>query len=175
MIEEQATETKSERQVYELGYHLMPTIAEDDVETHVTKIRKAIEARSGNFIAEGTPESVSLSYPMVVRDGGKRTAYERAHFGWIKFDMDEEAARLLQEEDLSIDKDILRFRLIKTVREDTRAQVQVADAGVLREVETTGTIERKTASEDEEKKGEEVSEAELEKSIDELVGETEEK
>lgn len=161
------TEETKEMQVYELGYHILPTVVADDLEGEVGKLRSAIEKRGGSFIAEGTPETVNLAYPMFVNYGGKQTKYERAYFGWMKFEMDREQAVALREEDLATNAQVLRFTLFKTTREETRAQLQTEQSTILREVKTTGTLEKKQVAEE----GGEVSEEALEKSIDELVGE----
>ena len=156
--------------VYELGYHMLPTVAAESVDAEVQKVRSAIEKRGGSFIAEGTPEMHTLAYPLYVNNGGKKTKYERAHFGWVKFEMHPSEAVALKEEDVDTNANILRSILFVTTREETRAQLQTAEAGVLREVATTGTIKKQEAPDSKEAVGE-VSEEALEKSIDDLVGE----
>lgn len=165
-------ENNKEAQVYELGYHILSTVPADDLEKEVSVIRSAIEKRGGSFIAEGTPESVELAYPMYVNEGGKQTKYDRAYFGWFKFEMDAEQAVLLEKEDVATNKQILRHVLITTTREETRAQLQTEQNGILREVQTKGTLEKKSVAE--ESSGE-VSEEAIDKSIDDLVGDDEEK
>ncbi len=160
------TEGKSEKnQVYELGYHILPTVVSDEVENVVGTIRSAIERRGGIFISEGPTETIALAYPMFVNNGGKQTMYESAYFGWMKFELNPDEAVLLRDEDLANNTHILRFTLFKTTREETRAQLQTEKHTILREVETTGTIEKKEVQEE----GGEVSEEALDKSIDELT------
>ena len=161
------TNNTEDMQVYELGYHIVPTVAADDVESEVGKIRSAIEARGGVFIAEGTPEAMNLAYPIFVNDGGKRTKYERAYFGWMKFEMDPAQVVALRDEDLAHNAHVLRHILFKTTREETRAKLQTEQSTILREVRTTGVLEKKQVAEE----GGEVSEEALDKSIGELVGE----
>ncbi len=162
------TEEKVEKsQVYELGYHILPTVVSDDLEGEVAKIRSAIEKRGGSFIAEGPTETIALAYPMFVNNGGKQTKYESAYFGWMKFELSPEEAVLLRDEDLATNAQVLRFTLFKTTREETRAQLQSEQHTILREVKTTGTIEKREVQEE----GGEVSEEELDKSIDELTEE----
>lgn len=163
---EETKELQTETQVYELGYHILPTVVADDLEAEVAKLRSAIEKRGGSFITEGTPEMMNLAYPMFINNGGKNTRYERAYFGWIKFEMASSEAIALRDEDLKMNKELLRFLLIKTTREETRAKLQTEQNTVLREVKTTGTLESKHVVEE----GGEVSEEEIAKSIDEMVG-----
>lgn len=165
MTEENNTETAAV-QVYELGYHILPTVVADDLEGEVAKLRNAIEKRGGSFIAEGTPEMTTLAYPIFVNNGGKNSKYETAYFGWIKFEMSASQAVALNDDDFTANKQVLRHILIKTTREETRAQLQTEQNIILREVRTTGTIEKKEVKEE---RGE-VSEEEIKKSIDDMVG-----
>jgi len=167
---EENNENNEEIQVYELGYHILPTVVTDDLEGEVTKVRSAIEKRGGSFISEGTPEMTTLAYPMFVNNGGKQTKYEQAYFGWMKFEMKPEEAVALADEDMAANTQVLRHILIKTTREETRAQLQTAQNNILREIKTTGTLEKKTVTEE----GGEVSEEDLEKSIEDLVGDEKE-
>lgn len=169
LMTEENTQDTQDAVVYELGYHVLPTVPADALESEVATIRSAIEKHGGNFIAEGTPEMMTLAYPMYVNNGGKNTTYTQAYFGWMKFELTPEAVAALKEA-YTANAQILRFTIFKTVKEETRAQMQVADAGVLREVETRGTIEKRQTDVTQEKqeKGE-VSEEAIDKSIDELV------
>ncbi|MBL4644346.1 MAG: 30S ribosomal protein S6 [Candidatus Pacebacteria bacterium] len=160
----------AEVQVYELGYHILPTVVADDLEGEVAKLRSAIEKRGGSFITEGTPEMTTLSYPMFVNNGGKKTKYEQAYFGWMKFEMAAGEAIALRDEDLVTNAQVLRHILFKTTREETRAQLQTAQNNILREIKTTGVLEKKTVTEE----GGEVSQEQLEKSIKDLVGDDKE-
>ncbi|PCI89783.1 hypothetical protein COB18_03225 [Candidatus Kaiserbacteria bacterium] len=170
MTEENNTETEvdtAELQVYELGYHILPTVVIDDLEGEVAKLRSAVEARGGSFISEATPEMMNLAYPIFVNNGGKKTRYETAYFGWMKFEMNQSQAIDLRDADLSANAQVLRHILVTTTREETRAQMQTAQNNVLREIHTNATLEKKQEAEE----GGEISEKEIEKSIEEIVEE----
>ena len=83
--------------------------------------------------------------------------------------MEPAQAVALRTEDLAGNEQLLRFTLVVTTREETRAQLQTEQNTILREVKTTGVLEKKHVQEE----GGEVSEEELEKSIDDLIGEEE--
>ncbi len=184
MTDNKETEVKEEkesvqaslsgRQVYELGFHVLSTLNEDELEAAVESLRKAVSAHDGTFISEATPELLDLAYTMTVNEGGKHTKYDTAYFGWIKFEMEPEQAVLLKAEVLETDKNILRYILIRTVREETRAQMREETLQTLEEVKTTGTIQNKKVK-DEDKAGEEVSDSEIDKAVEELVGDEPEK
>lgn len=165
-------EEKEGVQVYELGLHMLSTLTEEELAAAVDVIREEIKKHGGSFIAEGTPELIDLAYTMTVNEGGKHTKYNKAYFGWIKFDMEPLKANEMKTEVIDADKNILRYILIKTVREDTRVQAREETLQTLEEVKTTGTLEKKQVVE-EEKKGEEASDIDIDKAVDELVNDSE--
>ncbi len=118
-------EINDERRVYELGYHMVPTLTEEDLQKEVDSLRSAISELKGNFLSEGEPALIELAYTMYIGDGGKNTAYDKAYFGWIKFDLMPDQLAHLQDEVIADNKNILRHLLIKTVAEDTRAEVNL--------------------------------------------------
>lgn len=151
--------------IYEIGYHISPAVKEDGIEKVVASIRGIVEKQGGNFIAEGAPSLTKLSYEISGQEGGKRIEYDRAYFGWLKFEAPSTAARIL-EEALKNDKSILRHIVFQTVREETRARLK---APTLREVRRTDTI--KTTPKRENESSAPVSEADLEKALSEITSE----
>jgi len=88
---------------------------------------------------------------------GVREGYERAYFGWIKFAFSPESLDALRA-DVEALGGVLRFLVVKTVREDTM------------HVELYSSREKKEEESGEEKVAEEpASDVEIDKSIDELV------
>ncbi len=160
----------AEPRIYELGYHIIPTVKEEDVEKIIGGIRSVIESAGGKavFIAEGAPSLIRLAYPMKAHpvEGEKAAMYDRGYFGWIKFESSVAAANALMEA-LKSDANTLRFGIFKTVREDTRAKIKPP---TLREVKRTDTIRPSTRRAPEESSAP-VSESALEKAISEITSE----
>jgi ribosomal protein S6 len=127
---------ESGARVYELGYHIIPTVKEESIEEVVASIRTVIEKAGGSFIAEGAPVSMKLSYAMVAREGDKNVEYDRSFFGWIKFEAPVAVTEILNEA-LKADRNILRFIVFRTVREETRARMKIP---TLRDVRRTDPI-----------------------------------
>ncbi len=152
--------------VYELGYHILPTVPESELEDKVNEIRELIKQFGGEFIMEGEPELIDLAYTMIVPRGGHNDKYDKAYFGWIKFEAPKANVPELQKE-LKLNQNILRFILFKTVKEDTRAQIKLPE---LKEVKTTGTVEQKPETEEAEG---EVSDESLDKALEEIESEAE--
>ena len=158
--------------IYEIGYTVIPTVKEEELEGVVGKIRGEIEKVGGNFIAEGAPASTRLAYEISARAtsserGAKKAIYDRAYFGWLKFEAATSAARTL-EEALKHNTDILRAIVFQTVREDTRAKMK---APTLREVRRTDTIKAAPRRVAESEGKTPVSEEDLEKALEDITTE----
>lgn len=153
--------------VYEAGYHIVPTVAESEVEKVVGAVRLEIEKMGGSFIAEGAPSLLKLAFSMDKREGEKHVAYDRGYFGWLKFEGSTESAVKLAAI-LNSNKDILRSIVFKTLREDTRAKFK---APTLREVKRTDTIKAAPRKAPEAAEKEAVSEADLEKALETMTQE----
>jgi len=157
--EEGLTQAIDERTVYEVGFHIVPTIPEDGVAAVVEKVRQALG--SAEIINEQFPQKIALAYTVERANVGRREKYNDAYFGFIKFATEREAVPAL-EASLRGMRDILRFLLIETVREDVSSH---------RAVFTSDRLEGETIKkpEAEAEKQAEVSEEDLNKSIDALV------
>ena len=160
------TETESGlSRIYEIGYLVSPSTKEEDVEKIVSEIRKEIETQKGSFIAEGAPSLTRLSYPIGGMEAGKRAEFDRAYFGWLKFEAPSDAAKAL-EEVLKRNASIIRHIVFRTVREETRAHLK---APQLREVRRTDTI--KSTPKRPEESSAPISEAQLDKALEDITAE----
>lgn len=168
LITGDATDTQdvAAARVYEVGYHVIPTVPEENIEKIVGDIRSAIEQAGGAFIAEGAPVLMKLSYPMISREGDKNVEHDRGYFGWIKFESSVVAAQAL-EESLKTNTSILRHIVFRTVREETRARMK---APTLREVKRTDTLKTSPRRE-EDATAAPVSEVDLDKALNEITSE----
>ncbi len=149
--------------IYEVGYHVLPTVAEENVEKIVGEIRGIIESAGGSFISEGAPVLTKLAYDMDSREGDKWQNHDRGYFGWIKFEAVVGTALTLVDA-LKAHKGILRHIVFRTVREETRARLK---APTLREVKRTDTIKTTAKRPDEESAP--VSEEDLDKALSDIT------
>ncbi len=163
VIQKDDNSPESLLRIYEVGYHIIPTVKEEDIEGVVASIRTVIEKAGGSFIAEGAPVLMKLSYAMTAREGDKNVQYDRGYFGWIKFESSVEASETLNEA-LKADRTILRHIIFRTVREETRARMKIP---TLREVRRTDVI--KPAPHHVEDTSIAVSEVDLDKAIETLT------
>jgi len=153
--------------IYEIGYHIVPTVKEGDLDNVVGALRAAIEKHGGSFIAEGAPSLMKLAYSMPVREGQRKVDHDRAYFGWIKFESKRDVVEMLGKE-LKSDVNFMRFIIWKTVREDTRAHMK---APTLREVKRTDIIKSTPRRAPSEETAAPVSEVDLEKALKDITEE----
>ena len=146
--------------IYEIGYHLVPTIAEADVAVAANKVRKMLG--TAEVIKDEAPRKLTLAYVIERPAAGRREKYAEAYFGFIKFATDKENINAL-EQALRANREVLRYLLVETVREDAQPR---------RTVFTSDRLEGETIHKPKaavEEKVAEVSEEELNKSIDAIV------
>ena len=159
--------SESEQVVYELGYHLLPSLSEDNIKTEVEDIKSTIEKSEGVFLSEEYPKSFQLAYTIAKKSGSKYIKFDAAFFGWIKFEMTPERVIVLKE---ALDKKdtILRFIIVKTTREHIPLQPKLK---VHTKPRAEVTLPSKLASPVKPLTRTAISDEELDKSIEELVAE----
>ncbi len=109
---------KTETTVYELGYHVVPTIAAGDLAGEVTTIKDVLTNHGAVQISEEFPRTIKLAYRIEKQISGKLEKFNSAYFGWIKFETTAAQAVALKAQ-LDTHKSILRSLLVKTVKENT--------------------------------------------------------
>jgi ribosomal protein S6 len=65
---------------------------------------------------------MTLSYTIERATSGKREKYGESYFGWVKFVVEEKAGIPALENYLQNNKNILRFLMILTVREEAQTR-----------------------------------------------------
>lgn len=118
----EGSDLSADRQVYEIGYLVLPSIAEDSLPKVVDSIKKTIQDAGGSVFDGEEPRKRSLAYSMSKVVGSSKYVVNDAYMGWIKFDLpqDTEAevhpAEVIKKEIEKMDE-ILRMLLIKAPRE----------------------------------------------------------
>ena len=132
MEKDEVQNNEEESRVYELGFFLIPQIAEDKVSAKVDGLKKNVETQGGKVFAEGEPVFKELAYEITTLVANKHYKYTDGYFGWLKFDMPVDKITAF-ELDMKQNADLIRFTILKTVREDTsyvppKPRVQTAPA-----------------------------------------------
>ncbi len=158
----QANAPIDSRPVYEVGFHVVPSIEETKVGDVVEKIRAVLAKGKAEVLKDQFPQKMTLAYTIERSASGKREKFNEAYFGFIKFVMDREHIAAL-ETLLRSSNEILRYLLIETLREEP----VIARRAVYSSNRLEGETIKKPTSAPETPR--EVSDEELTKSIDALV------
>jgi len=114
-------EKNQDKNLYELGYLLIPTIDADRIPEEVSKIKNVLESLEGAVENEELPKMRELAYE-VSQDlaGGKRIRFNEAYFGWMRFNLSPEGAVSFIDE-LKKNSSVLRNLVINLSKEGKNA------------------------------------------------------
>lgn len=104
--------------VYELAVLFVPTIDETQVFSLFGDLKNMLETKEVSFVSEDTPKKFELAYEMSRTIQNKKTWFSEAYFSWIKFEADASTVKVINDT-LLRDESIIRFMIIKTVKENT--------------------------------------------------------
>ena len=161
---ETETAEKTAGKVYEVAYLVSPNVGEEKVGEVVSRVKASLEKGGAFVIADEYPRFRPLAYTLVKPLGGKNEKYTTAFFGWVKFEGPVSVLETLKA-DLDRDADIVRFLIVKTDREikvTNRAPMYRRES-VKREPLVKAVADEQAAPA--------ISEAELDKTIEELIAE----
>ncbi len=153
--------SKTDTTIYEIGYNLVPTISEEDVAKEVGALKEKITSLGGNIISDEYPTLIKLAYEMTKELENKNVRFTSAYFGWVKFEL--EPSLILEVNKMAeTNLNVLRFIIIKTVRENTIYTPKVVKSPRRSGGDETSAPEGDVAPLDEEA---------VDKKIDELIDE----
>jgi ribosomal protein S6 len=168
-------------QVYEVGYQIVPIVSADTLPAEVNAIRSLIASNGGVLISEEMPKLRDLAYELSRPVAGKHERFETAYFGWMKFESSPSAIAAIQD-GIEKNSNVLRYLLIKTVRENTLftkplaredgESNEAAPADESKEVKEAKKDAEKVEKAKVEKKASKktaASSADIDKSIDEMI------
>ncbi|MFA6608584.1 MAG: 30S ribosomal protein S6 [Candidatus Paceibacterota bacterium] len=125
--------------VYEISFIFDNKLDEGAALEKSNAIKQSIATLGGSFISEEAPYMRELAYEMTRVVNNINVRFSEGYFGWIKFEMDAEKVKEL-EKGLKADNQIVRYLIVKTVRENTvftkRAPVVKAESLVNNENDT---------------------------------------
>ncbi len=104
-----------EQNSYEFAFHVLPTVAEGEVEGVFTSLKELITKDGGEIFDEEAPERFELAYEIVKHLEGKNRKYASAYFGWIRFKSESHNIAHLTEE-IEARPELLRYLIIKLTR-----------------------------------------------------------
>ncbi len=147
--------------VYELGYLLIPTISTDEVPAAYGDLKELVSSFGGETISDEMPKMINLAYEMLKVTANVRSKHNTAYFGWIKFYMT--PAKVLEmKKKLDFDPKVIRFLILKTVKENTIAAKRFVGRDMLHTKPTP-------AKKDENEAPVEINKEEIDREIDALI------
>ena len=149
--------------IYELGYHIVPAVSEEEAPREAAAIKEFIKEQGGTVISEELPKHMELAYTMYRTENGKKDKFDTSHFGGIKFEINPDSLVKIKEV-LDMNRNILRHIIFKTVKENTHAEVRLPQVRVDRKQSVAPKATPKK-----EEVGVPVSEKALDESIKEIV------
>jgi ribosomal protein S6 len=149
-----------DKKLYEIGYLVIPTLSDEQVAAAGASIRSAVTDNGGTVTKEEAPKFKRLAYEMNKKIDTKYETYDSAYFGYVIFEASADAVATIKDKVASIGE-VLRFLLIKDPVLD-----RLVDAGDEEEEEAAPAVEEEKAA----APVADVSDEELDKSIDRIVG-----
>lgn len=144
-------ETVIDDRVYEISYILDDKLSEQEAVSKAESIKSAIATLGGSFIGEESPYLRELAYEMIRVQNNTNIRFNSGYFGWIKWSGEGQAIKKL-DHDLGLDETVVRFLIVKTVKENTVFTKRVAPVKLedLKDNETDDQIDTTVSPELEE-------------------------
>lgn len=154
----------NEEKIYEIGYHVISSVAEEGIPAEVEKVKAILNKEKAVIVSEEAPKLRPLAYKIKKAFGGQYKTFDKAYFGWVKFELKEGGDIQKIDSGLKASDTILRYIVVKTIRENTMYSPKIT---VFSDKEAK--IRPMAVKEDKEVKPASIEE--IDKSIDELVRE----
>ena len=111
-------ETIVDSRIYEISFIFDNKLDEGEALEKGNAIKQSIATLGGSFISEEVPYMRELAYEMTRVVSNINIRFNEGYFGWIKFEMEGDKVKEL-EKGLKLDEEIIRYLVVKTVRENT--------------------------------------------------------
>ncbi len=123
---EKETHTSENAKLYELGFHLLPTIGEDKVATAFSNVTGIISKHKGEIIKSGEPQAIKLAYTITKKIKTQNERFKTAYFAWVKFNSSSKEVEKIKAE-VDQDQNILRYIIVKTVDDDEHSTIKLVN------------------------------------------------
>ncbi len=129
-----------ELRIYELGFHIVPTVGDEGVTGEVEGVRGVIAKNGGSVLFEEVPQLMRLAYSLERVIARKHHSFDTAYFGWIVFEATPRGAHAVKEA-MRHNEHIVRSLMVKTER-DADIVRHPATARAEKQVDASRTEER---------------------------------
>lgn len=114
-VAEVAVADAQEQNSYEFAFHVLPTVAEGEVEGIFSSLKELVTKQGGTLLDEEAPDRFELAYDIVKHIDGKNRKFSSAYFGWIRFSAESQKIDALTEA-IEARPELLRYILIKLTK-----------------------------------------------------------
>ncbi len=152
--------------VYEIGYHLVPTLSEEELPVAVSKITDTLKGEGAIFVGEQFPSRIQLAYSIAKRIDTVRKNFDEAYFGWMAFEISKKALTKIKAA-LDVHPSLLRYLFIVTDKNAVAVTLGGKSASI-HTITPTGDIGKPKRAVEE---GGEVSEVALEQALQSIATE----
>lgn len=126
-IEVQDSDTAEDVADYECAFHILPTIADEEVPGVVEGLKTLVMRLGGTITNAEAPERYDLAYDITKQVDGVNRRFNAAHFGWIRFVLAPRALPACIEE-IKQKPEILRHLIIRLTRAEARMPFSIFEA-----------------------------------------------
>lgn len=144
---------------YEFAFHILPTVALEEVPGVFGDIKTLIDREGGHITHEEAPQNFDLAYTVVTHSEGKNYKYNHSYFGWMRFLLSPEKLAHLENE-IKHEGRIMRFLLLRLTKTEIEQPFKIFEVKHKRKVEGDKVEGEKPEP------SKPVSEAEIEKSLE---------
>lgn len=153
--------------LYEISYLVSPALADDKASSAILSLKDLLAGKNAAVSAEESPKFRRLAYPIRAPSvGGKKQVFDSASFGWIRFEAEAEVIGEAKKL-LASSSGIIRFLIVKA---DAPEPQKIFTSRPLQHVEPAVSASEKQEASNATESKVVVSEEELDRKIDELVG-----
>ncbi len=155
--------------IYEISYLLLPNIAATETSSKAQDLKSEMQSLGAQIISDENPVLIDLAYAMVKTVGATRHKVTTGYFGWVKLEVKRDSEAVISKIKRFLDEnnDIVRYLIVKTVRENTLLNGKMMLQKEKKEVGEVRDSEDSVEPESEKPVGD--SAEEIDKSIDNLV------
>ncbi len=100
---------------YECAFHILPTIADEEVPGVVEKLKGLVTAAGGVVTTDEVIPRFDLAYEITKQIDGVNRRFNAAHFGWMRFSIEPSKLAHITEE-LDHTPELLRHLIIRLTR-----------------------------------------------------------
>ena len=154
--------------LYELGFNLVSSIAEGELDKEFINLKSIITKHNGAIVSESNPALIDLAYTMIKNIDSKRIRYNQAYFGWVKFNAFPDVIEELKNE-LEFMPSMLRFMIINATEEGNIPASSIAkEISGEKTEESEDSVDKKEEKEDSSKTEDEAVEDDSEENTEEI-------